>query len=190
MSRSIGRRERQDSASARSDAKRSSQNVADAGTPQSPVAELLSAAGNSAIASLLAERTIGDERSLPAAAQDGIRTAGEPLDADDRAEMESHFGRELGDVWIHRDAEAARSADQLDAQAFTAGSHIVFGAGAYRSGAERGRELLRHELAHVIQQRDSGTVRGGVGVAGDPFERAADAAAARDACEPTVTQPP
>jgi hypothetical protein len=155
------------------------QNAVETGTPQSPVGELLSA-GNSAVASLLSERTTGDGSSLPAPARDGVRAAGEPLDAGDRAELESHFGRELGDVRIHRDADAARSAEELDAQAFTAGPHIVFGPGAYRPGAEDGRELLRHELAHVIQQRDAGSVRAGVGVAGDAFERAADAAAARE----------
>jgi hypothetical protein len=177
VSGSSGRRERGEPASARSADRAPSKRAPSGGAPRSPIAELLSAVGNSAVTSLLDARTVGDERSLPAAAQDGSRAAGEPLDAGDRAELESQFGRDLGDVRIHRHAEAARSAEQMDAEAFTAGSHIVFGAGAYRPGAEEGRALLRHELAHVLQQRDAGSVRPGIGVAGDAFEQSADAAA-------------
>ena len=177
MSRASGRRARGELASAQSKDRTPSKKAPSADTPRGPISELLSAAGNSAVTSLRGTRTVGDERSLPAAAQDGVRARGEPLDAGDRAEMESQFGRELGDVRIHRDSEAARSADQMDAQAFTAGTHIVFGAGAYRPGAEEGHALLRHELAHVLQQRDSGSVRPGIGAAGDAFEQSADAAA-------------
>jgi hypothetical protein len=43
-------------------------------------------------------------------------------------------------------------ASSLDARAYTIGSHMVFGAGAYAPTTEVGRMLLAHELVHVVQQ--------------------------------------
>ena len=37
------------------------------------------------------------------------------------------------------------------------GRDVVFGAGEYRPGAEDGKRLLAHELAHTIQQPGPGT---------------------------------
>ena len=55
-------------------------------------------------------------------------------------------------VRIHTDAGAAESAWTLNAQAFTVGNHIVFGAGRYAPQTTSGKSLLAHELTHVIQQ--------------------------------------
>jgi Domain of unknown function (DUF4157) len=56
-------------------------------------------------------------------------------------------------VRIHSDDRAARSADEIGALAFTAGNHIVFGRGQFAPQTSRGRQLLAHELTHVLQQR-------------------------------------
>ena len=57
-------------------------------------------------------------------------------------------------VQIHSDRRAAASAQALDARAYTAGGHIVFGDGEYAPQTSRGRRLLAHELTHVVQQSD------------------------------------
>jgi hypothetical protein len=98
----------------------------------------------------------------PAASQGGgdappivhevLRSPGEPLDAGTRADMEPRFGHDFGQVRIHRDAAAARSARAIDAKAYAAGPHLVFGADQFRPASGAGRELIAHELAHVVQQ--------------------------------------
>jgi uncharacterized protein DUF4157 len=60
---------------------------------------------------------------------------------------------DLGDVRVHTDDSAGRSAQQLGARAFTVGAHVVFSPGSYAPGSAAGRDLLAHELTHVVQQR-------------------------------------
>ena len=78
--------------------------------------------------------------------------AGHALDGATRARMEGKFGHDLRDVRIHTDSSAAQSAASLNAEAYTAGRDIVFGAGAYAPETRRGARLLAHELTHVVQQ--------------------------------------
>jgi hypothetical protein len=66
--------------------------------------------------------------------------------------MESRFGYDFGAVRVHADDRAARWADDLDANAFTSGSSIVFSQNAYDPHSRIGRRLLAHELTHVVQQ--------------------------------------
>ncbi|HUP60704.1 MAG TPA: DUF4157 domain-containing protein [Thermoanaerobaculia bacterium] len=77
---------------------------------------------------------------------------GEPLAPSTRAAMERRFAHDFGNVRIHADGDAARSAASLGAFAWTRGRDVVFGAGAYTPDTPRGALLLAHELAHVIQQ--------------------------------------
>ena len=60
---------------------------------------------------------------------------------------------ELSDVRIHTGGAASASARSLNARAYAAGTHIVFGAGEYAPHTARGRRLLGHEAAHVLQHR-------------------------------------
>ena len=78
---------------------------------------------------------------------------GEPMDAQARAFFEPRFGRDLSHVRVHNDAQAADAARSLHARAFTFGHHVVFAAGEYQPG-EQGRQLMAHELAHVMQNDD------------------------------------
>jgi hypothetical protein len=66
--------------------------------------------------------------------------------------MRATFGHDFSRVRVHTDRDAASSAETLNARAYTVGEHVVFGAGAYTPHTAAGRELLRHELAHTIQQ--------------------------------------
>ena len=89
----------------------------------------------------------------------------QPLDASVRRQMEASLGGSLRHVRIHAGAEAARSAQQLEARAYTLGSHIVFDRGQYDPRSHSGVRLLAHELVHVQQQgggSDTGVRHGGL----------------------------
>jgi hypothetical protein len=78
--------------------------------------------------------------------------AGRALDPRARATFERGYGVDLGAVRVHSDPCAAASARALHAQAFTVGNDVVFAEGAYQPHSPAGRELIAHELAHVVQQ--------------------------------------
>ncbi len=67
--------------------------------------------------------------------------------------FESRFGQDFGQVRIHTDQGATRSAQAASARAFTFGKNVVFGAGEYAPDTAEGKKLLAHELTHVIQQQ-------------------------------------
>ena len=83
--------------------------------------------------------------------------AGKPLNPGTRRKMEGKFGESFRNVEVHTGSEAAQSAELLGANAWTSGSKIVFAEGRYAPETGTGRELLAHELAHVVQQRRGGT---------------------------------
>ncbi|MBX7432775.1 DUF4157 domain-containing protein [Mycobacterium sp. Y57] len=153
----------------------------------------LDAAGPDALMGL--QRTVGnagvaglvEEETSPV--QDVINTGGSPMSADVRADMESRFGHDFGDVRIHNDGAAHDSAKSVNAQAYTVGSDIVFQHGKYDPGSDSGRHMLAHELTHVVQQRsgpvDGSDAGGGVKISDplDRFEREAVANAYRVAPE-------
>jgi hypothetical protein len=97
-------------------------------------------------------RADGPATAIPSTVGAVLARPGRPLDPSTRSFMESRFQRDLGDVRIHTDADAARSAQALHAQAYTVGNQIVFGADRYDPSGG-GRHLLAHELAHTVQQR-------------------------------------
>ena len=92
-------------------------------------------------------------RNAEELASRALSGTGTPLDAQTRAEMESHFDADLGDVRVHTGGEASSSADAIGAHAYTSGRDVVFSGGAYQPRGSDGRRLLAHELAHVLQQR-------------------------------------
>ncbi|HEX6940370.1 MAG TPA: DUF4157 domain-containing protein [Longimicrobiales bacterium] len=87
-----------------------------------------------------------------------LAAPGRPLDPGTRDAMERRFGH----VRVHTDGRAAESARAVDAVAYTVGRDVVFGAGRYAPDTARGRRLLAHELAHVVQQQQ-GSAAGGRG---------------------------
>lgn len=76
---------------------------------------------------------------------------GRPLDAQLRARFEPAFGRSLGHVRVHDDAESAAAARAVDAEAMTEGSDVYLAPGRLGRPAPEGDLLLAHELAHVVQ---------------------------------------
>jgi hypothetical protein len=91
--------------------------------------------------------------TVPSSVRQTLDTPGQPLDAPTRAYMEPRFGQDFSGVRVHNSPEAARSARDVNALAYTAGRDIAFGAGQYAPNTGRGRQLLAHELAHVVQQQ-------------------------------------
>jgi len=77
---------------------------------------------------------------------------GRPLAPSVRSFFEPRFGRPLDDVRVHTGDRADRLTDALGATAFTTGRHIAFQSGAYRPEGPSGKQLLAHELTHVLQQ--------------------------------------
>jgi hypothetical protein len=80
-------------------------------------------------------------------------SSGQPLDSATRSFMEPRFGHDFGQVRLHTGRQAAESAQAINARAYTVGRDVVFGEGQYAPRTDTGRELLAHELTHVLQQR-------------------------------------
>jgi hypothetical protein len=66
--------------------------------------------------------------------------------------MEPRFGYDFSGVRIHTDARAAELAGAIQARAFAVGQEIFFGAGEFAPETSHGRQLMAHELTHVVQQ--------------------------------------
>lgn len=98
---------------------------------------------------------------VPPIVQDVLRASGRPLDDATREFMEQRFGHDFSGVRVHTDGQGAAAARAEHARAYTVGQDIAFGTGHYAPGTGAGRELLAHELIHVVQQ--SGYPSGGDG---------------------------
>ncbi|WP_255681958.1 DUF4157 domain-containing protein [Natrinema sp. SYSU A 869] len=111
-------------------------------------------ASNSLQRSTKATRATGPagETRVPGSVRDVISSPGRSLDTSIQHAMEDRMGDSLGDVRIHTGAKAARACQQINARAFTVGSHVAFNAGEYDPESPEGQHVLAHELAHVRQQ--------------------------------------
>lgn len=88
----------------------------------------------------------------PPSVETTLAAPGRALEPEVRQDMERCLGHDFSRVRVHTDAPAARSTQELDANAYTAGAHIAFAPGRYAPRTCEGRRLLAHELAHVVQQ--------------------------------------
>ena len=102
---------------------------------------------------------------------------GTPLDRAERSHFEQVFQHDFANVRVHADTAADRESRRLEARAFTVGEDIVLAAGEGRLDTSRGRILLAHELAHVVQQRLGRKSTNHVGRRDDASEREAEHAA-------------
>ena len=119
----------------------------------------------------------GRSLSVPPIVHEVLRSPGRPLDAATRADMEPRFGHDFSQVRVHADARAAEAASSIGARAYTSGRHIVFGAGQNAPEAAYGRQILAHELTHVVQQGSGIQIPHGVSEPGHPLEDKADTVA-------------
>jgi uncharacterized protein DUF4157 len=90
--------------------------------------------------------------AAPRVVRDVVQQNGAPLDDATREHFEPRFGQDLAGVRLHTGDTAAASARSIQARAYTAGDHIAL-------GEVPTRELLAHELAHVVQDRERGEAR-------------------------------
>jgi hypothetical protein len=89
----------------------------------------------------------------PASVHQVLQGSGSPIEPALRRDMERRFDADFSSVRIHSGPAAEESASEVDAQAYTVGHSIVFGAGRRAGDVGEGRRLLAHELTHVVQQR-------------------------------------
>jgi Domain of unknown function (DUF4157) len=126
------------------------------------------------VAGSFAEPAPRAERTAPGPSRPN-RAASRPLDPSVRAAMEARFRYDFSRVRVHTDPDAGAR----QALAYTQGAEISFAPGQYRPDTPRGRALLAHELAHVVQQADQPQAEDAPRSSpGEPAERAADTAAA------------
>ena len=107
--------------------------------------------------------------TVHAAAAQGVATPASTLPHAET--IQRSFGRhDVSSVQAHTGPEAAASTRAMGADAYATGDHVVLGQGT-------DLHTVAHEAAHVVQQRGGVQLKGGVGAAGDPYERHADAVA-------------
>lgn len=107
-----------------------------------------------------------------------------------RGKMESTMGADFSDVRVHQNSSQASA---IGAQAFARGNDVHMAPGKFNPSSQSGQELLGHELAHVVQQRE-GRVQPTIQAKGVPvnddagLEKEADilGAKAARASEPTA----
>ncbi len=97
----------------------------------------------------------GQMNGAPASVDYALASPGMPLAPALRQDMEQRFGHDFSRVRVHTGASAERSAQDVDAHAYTVGNNMVFGASQYAPGTQEGRLLIAHELTHVVQQQTS-----------------------------------
>jgi Domain of unknown function (DUF4157)/ADP-ribosyltransferase exoenzyme len=111
------------------------------------------------------------DSAVHAAASRGVATPSSPLPF--AGSIQRAFGRhDISGVQAHTGSEAAASAREMGAEAYATANHVVLGGGT-------DLHTVAHEAAHVVQQRGGVQLKGGVGEAGDTYERHADAVADR-----------
>jgi hypothetical protein len=149
------------------------------------LASLQQRVGNRAVQRFLAQRSAANAPMLVdeqvAQRINRERGGGQTLDSSLQTLATEAMGHDLSGVRVHTSREADALSRDLSAQAFTTGRDIFFRAGAYDPHSAGGRELIAHELTHVVQQRSGivGSSGGGMVVnpPDDAFEREADAVA-------------
>lgn len=82
-------------------------------------------------------------------------SSGKAIEPQVKDAMEKSFGADLSKVRIHKDAPASET---MGARAYTNGANIYFAPGQYAPDTQVGKQLLGHELTHVVQQRQ-GTIK-------------------------------
>jgi hypothetical protein len=85
-----------------------------------------------------------------------LHSGGQALSTEARNFYEPRFGYDFSNVKVHTDSIAAKSAQSINALAYTSGSNIVFNNGQYSPNTDSGKRLLGHELTHVVQQGKGG----------------------------------
>ncbi|MFO0749303.1 MAG: DUF4157 domain-containing protein [Myxococcota bacterium] len=112
-----------------------------------------------------------DPGAVQQAAAEGVASGGGALPHGDK--IQKAFGRhDVSHVRAHTGPAAAAASRAIGAEAYATGDRVAF-------GGEPDLHTAAHEAAHVIQQKQGVSLKGGVGASGDVYERQADAVADR-----------
>ncbi|MCR8557635.1 DUF4157 domain-containing protein [Mucilaginibacter sp. BJC16-A38] len=84
-----------------------------------------------------------------------LNSSGQSMSDSSRKFFEPRFGHDFSNVKVHTDSVAAKSAQSINALAYTTGNNIVFNSGQYSPESDSGKKLIAHELTHVVQQNDT-----------------------------------
>jgi len=68
-----------------------------------------------------------------------------------KGKMEACFGTDFSDVNVHANSDKAT---EIGALAYAQGSDVHFAPGQFNPDSQKGQELIGHELAHVVQQKE------------------------------------
>jgi hypothetical protein len=110
----------------------------------------------------------GDTQAIAA---QGVQGAGEQLPHHDR--IQASFGKhDVSGIKAHQGSQAAQAANKMGAEAYATGDSVAF-------GKSPDLHTAAHEAAHVVQQKQGVSLKGGVGAAGDAHEKNADEVADR-----------
>ena len=150
---------------------------------------LPSSMSNAAIARTLTARiapAATEGKTEPGALDPQVMTAiessgpGHLLPTRSHMDMEQALNTPLPDVEIHDDDRSHSLASVLHADAFTVGRHVFFGQGKYEPHSTQGRQVLAHEMFHVMQNmRGEGPPQGKLDSPTTTAEVVANAAAQR-----------
>jgi hypothetical protein len=114
----------------------------------------------------------GGEADVHAAAAHGISGSGGALPHRDTIQQLFGPDHDVSGIRAHTDGAARQATGQMGAQGYATGNDVAF-------AGQPDLHLAAHEAAHVVQQRSGVQLSGGVGDAGDVYERNADAVADR-----------
>jgi hypothetical protein len=103
-----------------------------------------------------------------------LNSTGRGLDRTVKTDMEQGFGQDLSAVRIHTGVDAANSASEINARAYTKGNQIVFGQNEYAPHSASGKHLLAHEITHVVQQQKGISTKSNNNSNQDSLEKEAD----------------
>jgi hypothetical protein len=109
-------------------------------------------AGEPVQRSAASDRGTGPLSDELAAAIQAERGGGDVLPGAVQADMGPRLGADFSAVRVHSGATSAAFNRSLDAEAFTTGTDIFLRNDSVDPGSGAGRELLAHELTHVVQQ--------------------------------------
>jgi uncharacterized protein DUF4157 len=93
----------------------------------------------------------GAVNGVPPIVHEVLRSPGRPLDPATRAYFEPRFGQDFSHVRVHTNERASESAAAVNASAYAYGNNVVFGKNQFSTNTEAGRNILAHELVHVVQ---------------------------------------
>ena len=83
-----------------------------------------------------------------------LQGGGQQMPSGLQSMMEKGFGRDLSQVRLHTDSDAATMSSSIQAKAFTLGNDIYFNQGQYSPETTEGQKLVAHEVTHVVQENE------------------------------------